>query len=197
MKFKLEEYDPVDSRIKKFYSDHEDGGILTDVISDPNNTNYVVVRASVLIGDRIRATGLAQEFRDTELSRTRSGQTYESVNYTSWVENAETSAIGRALANFGYSGAKRPSREEMEKAERNTPEPGETRAVEPGSGHTEDFVDDLFDDIPKDKFKSLFLDAVKLANKMQGTRKVEFMKAVREVADGDVVAMEKLIEEAL
>nr|DAH77200.1 MAG TPA: hypothetical protein [Caudoviricetes sp.] len=40
------------------------------------------------------------------------------VNKTSACENAETSAIGRALANAGYSGDKRASREEMEKVRR-------------------------------------------------------------------------------
>jgi len=41
------------------------------------------------------------------------------VNSTSWVENCETSAIGRALANMniGVNG-QRPSAEEMQKVER-------------------------------------------------------------------------------
>ena len=40
---------------------------------------------------------------------------------TSWLETAETSAVGRALANAGLSGSdptKRPSREEMSKVAR-------------------------------------------------------------------------------
>jgi hypothetical protein len=40
------------------------------------------------------------------------------ANKTSALENAETSAIGRALANAGYSGNKRASREEMAKVAR-------------------------------------------------------------------------------
>jgi hypothetical protein len=40
------------------------------------------------------------------------------ANKTSALENAETSAIGRALANAGYSGNKRTSRQEMEKVAR-------------------------------------------------------------------------------
>jgi hypothetical protein len=41
------------------------------------------------------------------------------VNSTSALENCETSAIGRALANGGYAAkGKRPSREEMSKVER-------------------------------------------------------------------------------
>ncbi len=40
------------------------------------------------------------------------------ANKTSALENAETSAIGRALANAGYRGNKRASREEMQKVQR-------------------------------------------------------------------------------
>jgi hypothetical protein len=40
------------------------------------------------------------------------------ANKTSALENCETSAIGRALANCGYGGDKRVSREEMAKVER-------------------------------------------------------------------------------
>ena len=117
-KFNAQDYETVDSRIKKFYKDHDDGRILTDLISAPNQLNTVVVRASIYVGDILKATGLAAEVRDTELKKNKAGYEYESVNYTSWVENCETSAIGRALANFNYSGDKRASREEMEKVER-------------------------------------------------------------------------------
>ncbi len=59
---------------------------------------------------RIRATGHAHEDRTSSM-----------INKTSYVENCETSAIGRALANVGYAGSdasKRPSREEMQKVVR-------------------------------------------------------------------------------
>ena len=121
-KFKMEDYDPVETRVKRFYGEHADGGIRTSLLTTPDNMDYVVVRAEVWIGDSLRATGLAQEIRDKELSQGKFGE-YESVNYTSWLENAETSAIGRALANFNYTGNKRASREEMQKVERMTADP--------------------------------------------------------------------------
>jgi hypothetical protein len=62
------------------------------------------------------ATGWAEEIK-----------TDRGVNATSFVENAETSAIGRCAANFIFSTqGKRPSREEMAKVERLAPERGET-----------------------------------------------------------------------
>ena len=57
--------------------------------------------------DKPKATGLAFEVDGQGMA-----------NKTSALENAETSAIGRALANAGYSGNKRTSRQEMEKVAR-------------------------------------------------------------------------------
>lgn len=107
MKFDLNSYETVDARIKRFYSEHEDGRITTELLSDPNNITTAVVKAYLYVGDELKATGLAYE---------TAGEGY--VNKTSHLENCETSAIGRALANWNYSGDKRPSREEMEKTQR-------------------------------------------------------------------------------
>lgn len=111
----LDEYESVEERIKRFYADHKDGAIHTFLKSDANNMDYAVFEAHVIIDGCLKATGWAQEMRDKEKSMSSKGFEYESVNYTSWLENAETSAIGRALANFNYAGNKRPSREEMKK----------------------------------------------------------------------------------
>jgi len=118
--FNLDEYDTVASRIKKFRREHPNGRMATEIISATGETGATrwVVRA-LLWTDRWEdrdmtikriepdATGLATE-TDGE----------EGVNETSALENAETSAIGRALANLGYSGDKRASRDEMQKANR-------------------------------------------------------------------------------
>ena len=118
MKFNLDDYEPVEERIKKFYKDHKDGRIITFLRSEPNNMDFAVFEAQVFVGEELKATGWAQERRDPELSKSKTGSDYESVNFAAWLENAETSAIGRALANFNYQGNKRPSREEMNKVER-------------------------------------------------------------------------------
>lgn len=113
-RFNLDDYSPVEERIGLFYGDHPNGRILTEIVRlEPP---LCVVKASVYRdADAVHpwATGFAYE---------KEGDGH--VNQTSYVENCETSAIGRALANAGYhgkrDGAPRPSREEMAKVERMT-----------------------------------------------------------------------------
>ena len=103
------EYAPVADRITMFYARFPTGRILTRLIS---RTRYeITVQAFVfrsLDEQRPSATGLASE-------RIGDGD----VNTVACLENTETSAIGRALANLGLTASvHRPSREEMEKANR-------------------------------------------------------------------------------
>jgi hypothetical protein len=103
------EYAPVADRIALFYERFPAGRIITQLTM--HNGREVVFRASVYRTERSRtpaATGWASE-------RVGDGD----VNTVACLENTETSAIGRALANLGFTASRRrPSREEMEKAER-------------------------------------------------------------------------------
>lgn len=108
-KFKLEDYEPVENRIAKFKSDHPGYRIFTEIIS-ALDSDECIFKASLYddpISERPVSTGYASETRGAGF-----------VNKTSHIENCETSAIGRALANYGYHGNKRPSREEMSKVQR-------------------------------------------------------------------------------
>ena len=104
--FNLQDYETVEERLIKFWKDHPDGQIHTQVIS--SSAVQFIVMASIFrteADNRPWTTGLAEE--------TVQGR---GVNATSALENCETSAIGRALANAGYATkGKRPTREEMSK----------------------------------------------------------------------------------
>jgi hypothetical protein len=107
-RFNLEDYDTVESRIKKFWEQFPNGRIHTQIIH--NDGSRFIVQAWVFTDrddQRSVTSGMAEEIVGSSL-----------VTKTSALEVCETSAIGRALANFIFSGNKRPSREEMEKVER-------------------------------------------------------------------------------
>lgn len=117
MRFDLSDYEPVDVRIHRFYADHPEGRIVTYLHSrtDQEVTFYVEVYRA---GEEVAATGWASETVGSS-----------PVNRTNALENAETSAIGRALANLGYSAKSRPSREEMESVQRSDDEWSELLAA--------------------------------------------------------------------
>jgi hypothetical protein len=104
--FNLADYEPVEVRLEKFIKDYPSFRIATE-LEVVEATRYIV-KAYLFkdVSDGVAwATGYAEE---TVSSR--------GVNQTSALENCETSAIGRALANAGYAPkGKRPSREEMSK----------------------------------------------------------------------------------
>jgi hypothetical protein len=112
-KFNLQDYETVQERLKRFLDTYKGCRVITELMSDPHNTGIAVFRASLYVvpeeceEEILVATGWAFE---------RAGEGF--VNEHCHLENAETSAIGRALANMGIHGDKRPSREEMEKVER-------------------------------------------------------------------------------
>jgi hypothetical protein len=104
--FNLDDYETVEERLIKYWKDYPDGQIHTKVIE--HTASRFIVEASIFRTEadpRPWTTGLAEE--------TVQGR---GVNATSALENCETSAIGRALANAGYATkGKRASREEMGK----------------------------------------------------------------------------------
>jgi hypothetical protein len=87
------QYETVASRVERFRQDHADWTIETSIVA--LDADQVVMKAAILdAGGRLIATGHSQEFRASS-----------QINRTSALENAETSAIGRALASFGIGGS--------------------------------------------------------------------------------------------
>jgi hypothetical protein len=109
MAFNLNDYEMVEERIAKWWKDNPDGAIETELISD--NSNYCVFIA------RIYRTHADLKPTATGWARTVYGTNKQTAEFG--LELAETSAIGRALANFTYSGKKRASREEIQKTSLN------------------------------------------------------------------------------
>ena len=116
MGYNPDDYEVVEVRLKKFWKENPDGKVKTKLIEKSEDGMMVICFAEVYENKddtEPKATGMAQEYQDD-----KSG-----ANRTSWMENCETSAIGRALANWKYQGNKkaRPSKEEMSKVSKEPP----------------------------------------------------------------------------
>jgi len=104
--FNLADYETVEVRLEKFIKDYPDSRIATELEVCDRDRYIVKAYLYKAAADTVAwTTGHAEE-----------KVTDRGVNSTSALENCETSAIGRALANAGYAAkGKRPSREEMSK----------------------------------------------------------------------------------
>ena len=86
---KGKEYAEVNQRIKAFRMVFPDGTIDTEMISNENGV--CVFKCSVYNGNELLGTGHAYEKENSSF-----------INKTSYIENCETSAVGRALGMCGF-----------------------------------------------------------------------------------------------
>jgi hypothetical protein len=117
MSFNPADYAEVAERLPLFWKDCPRGRIITELIVDDGER--IVMKASLFPtyeDHHPTTTGFAEEIRGSSM-----------VNKTSALENCETSAVGRALANYQYQGSKkRASLEEMVKVYRQGEQPQTT-----------------------------------------------------------------------
>lgn len=159
--FNPAEYETVAERIKRFYNDYPDGRIVTENLTQQHDRAIAtwVVKATIFLNrdDQLnnlaKATGLAFEIDGVGMA-----------NKTSALENAETSAIGRALSQAGYFGDKKASREEMQKTLR-----PEIR---------KDFLKALQNISDLDGLRALYLEA------KQAKQATQVLDAIKAKADG-------------
>jgi len=112
MAFNLADYETVETRLEKWHAQFPDGRLETELVEASNTRFIVVCKLFKTEADaKPCSSGIASE---TISDR--------GVNATSALENCETSAIGRALANAGFAAkGKRASREEMVKVVNDEP----------------------------------------------------------------------------
>jgi len=109
-RFDISQYSTVAERIDRFWKLHPSGRLHTEIAYF--SPEQVVIKAEVYL-DRDDARPVTVDFAEERPETSP-------VNKVSMVENCATSALGRALADLGgeFTGAKRPSAEEMQKVAR-------------------------------------------------------------------------------
>jgi hypothetical protein len=114
MGFNLDDYQTVAERLDEAIRLHPDIRVITNMehLERIGGKPYhVIFKAEIWLGTTLVSTGWADETVDSS-----------PVNRNFFIPNAETSSLGRALANMGMQGKNpkttRPSRNEMEKVER-------------------------------------------------------------------------------
>ena len=107
--FNLNDYEDVDARIHKFYEKYPDGAIVTELVQNDEEKGVVIFKAIAYrthVDNQPSAVGYARGSRKDR-----------GVDRDFWLENCETSSIGRCIANLGLAAkGKRPSSLEMAKA---------------------------------------------------------------------------------
>ena len=142
------QYKTVAARVNDFREQFGMGyGLITEIIEA--DTQVVRMKASIVnLEGMVLATGHAEEYRDSS-----------KINKTSALENAETSAIGRALASFGLGGTEFASADEVARAINGKPTAPDM------SGQLADFLAAIEAASDLDELKSVYMQATRVLPK--------------------------------
>lgn len=169
------EYKTVAKRVDEFREAHGTNySIITSLVSI--NEETVVMRAEIADeNQRIIATGYAEENRQAS-----------QINRTSALENCETSAIGRALANFGIAGGEYASADEVANAinqQGEAPKATQSRLDFDYIRETLKTIDDMesIDTFAREVFKK----CPRMTDKQKGAVKAIFDKRREELNNGN------------
>ena len=118
----LEDYETVATRVSRFWRSHSKGRILTEIHETTHRVGNAsgtymrwVVKASVWKNKHDIHEG-QPPLPDATGFATETDGSGDSITAASALETAETSAVGRALANLGKNGSSpRPTREGVER----------------------------------------------------------------------------------
>ena len=114
MAFDLNNYEDVNSRIKRFRETYISGRITTEIVELNVKDGYVVIRAC--------AYREHEDVVPAAIDYAFEQRSDRGVNRDFWIENCSTSSIGRCIGLLMPSDA-RPTRQDMEKVERLASEP--------------------------------------------------------------------------
>lgn len=166
--FNVNDYEDVASRITRLYTEYPDARIVTINHTTPADRSVLtwVVEARIYLSagdqslDLVKGTGWAFEIDG------QGGM----ANKTSALENAETSAIGRAVSHAlaGYSGDKKATRTEMAKVKAGVTPTAPRNWLKEANGMTVDQLRILWAEAQAAKAPADVLEAIK--EKASGTR---------------------------
>lgn len=149
-KFNLDNYELVEDRLAKFWEEFPNGRIKTSVVSSSADGTMVIVKAE-----------LFKDFNDTEPVSTGLAQETKGIggfaNNEAWLENCESSSLGRALANWKYQGNKkpRPTQQEMKKVMTNEVKVEKKPVVKPTAEETKAMEEVVDSWLPETKSKNV------------------------------------------
>ena len=172
---KGKDYAEVNQRVKAFRSVHPDGAIITEILSLENG--ICTMKATVLDKDgNILGTGHAQEKENSTF-----------INKTSFIENCESSAWGRALGACGFGiDTSIASAEEVMNAMANQDEPTKPKKTTTKKTKTDDLSEqkaelvELCTEIVKNESKREAVFAAVIANNHQGKKNPNAIKTIEE-----------------